>query len=169
MRPEKQFLLDGIRDKINQSKGFILTRYNRMNPNVASEFRLSLAETGGDYEVVKKTILIKAAQEAGCALDSVVLDGHIGIIFADSDMLQTTKAVYKFRQTNEETLDVLGGLFEGQIYSSKDVEALSKLPSKDEMRAQLLATLEAVPAQTLAVFEALLSSTIYCLDNKSKS
>ena len=49
-----------------------------------------------------------------------------------------------------------------------DVESLSKLPGKDEMRAQLLAYLEAPMAQTLAVMDALLTSVVYCLENKSK-
>ena len=46
------------------------------------------------------------------------------------------------------------------------VEKLSKLPGKDEMRAQLLSVFEAPMAQTLAVMDALLASVVYCLDNK---
>ena len=51
---------------------------------------------------------------------------------------------------------------------ASDVERLSKLPSKDEMRAQFLSVLEAPMSQTLAVMEALLTSVPYCLDNKCK-
>ena len=43
---------------------------------------------------------------------------------------------------------------------------MSKLPSKDEMRAQFLGTLEAPMAQTLAVMDALLTSVVHCLNNK---
>ena len=45
---------------------------------------------------------------------------------------------------------------------------LSLTASKDEMRAQFLGLLEAPLAQTLAVMDAVLSSVVYCLDNKSK-
>jgi large subunit ribosomal protein L10 len=47
------------------------------------------------------------------------------------------------------------------------MEALSKLPSKPEMQAQLLGLFEAVPSQLLGVVDALLSSVANCLDNKS--
>lgn len=169
MRPEKQLLRDDIKGKIGGSKGFLLVRYSKMNPNLASEFRFSLHKTGGDFEVMSKRILLKAAEAAGCPIDQTNLEGHIGAIFADVDLLGTTKAVFKFKENNQEVLEVIGGRFEGQLYSAKDMEALSKLPSKEEMQAQLLGLFEAVPSQTLSVIDALLTSVAYCLDNKSKT
>jgi large subunit ribosomal protein L10 len=169
MRPEKQLLLDDIKGKINHAKGFLLARYSKMNPNLASQFRIALQQTGGDFEIIRKTILLKAAEAAGCSIDRALLDGHIGVIFADEDLFQTAKTVFKFKGENESVLEVIGGRFEGKLYSAKDVEALSKLPSKPEMQAQLLGTLEAVPSQLLAVIDALLTSVGLCLENKDKT
>jgi large subunit ribosomal protein L10 len=169
MRPEKQLLLDDIKGKIEGSQAFILTRYQKMNPNMASDFRNSLAKTGGDFEIMRKRILMKAAKAAGIQFEPSQLKGHIGLIFAVQDPILTTKAVFKFKQENEDVLEIMGGRFEGRLYSGKDVEQLSKLPAKPEMQAQLLGVFEAVPAQTLGVIDALLSSLMYCLDNKSKT
>lgn len=167
MRQEKQLLLDDIRDKITESNGFILTRYGKMNPNLASQFRFDLMKSGGDFEVIRKTILMKAAEAAGLKLDRAMLEGHIGVVFTSKDLLETAKTVFKFKEANEDLLEVIGGRFEGQLYSAKDVEALSKLPTKPEMQAQLLGLLEAVPSQLLAVLDALLSSVAHALDNKT--
>ena len=105
MRSEKQFLLDEIKEKIDGSQAFLITRYGKMNPNLASDFRGILLQAGGDFEVVKKRILLKAAAEAGCTIQPELLDGyHIGVVFAKEDPIQTTKAVFKFRQDNEEIL-----------------------------------------------------------------
>ncbi len=169
MRPEKQFLLDDMKEKMNRSQAFVVARYGKMTPNLASKFRTNLVQTGGDFEVIRKRILLKAAEAAGCVLEASTLEGHIGVIFADADPIQTLKAVYKFRQENEEMLEVIGGRFEGKLYSAKDVEQIAKLPSKDEMRAQLLSLFEAVPSQLLGVIDALLTSVAYCLDNKSNT
>lgn len=169
MRPEKQLLLDDIKERMTQAKGFLLARYSKMDPNLASQFRMSLHEAGGDFEVIRKRILLKAAEAAGQTLDRGLLDGHIGVIFADQDLFQTTKTVFKFKTENEDVLEVIGARFEGKLYSAKDVEELSKLPSKAEMQAQFLGLLEAVPSQLLAVFDALLASVGFCLDNKSKT
>ncbi len=167
MRQEKQLLLDDIRDKISGSNGFLLTRYGKMNPNQASQFRFDLMKSGGDFEVIRKTILMKAAEAAGLKLDRALLDGHIGVVFTTQDLLETAKTVFKFKEANEDLLEVIGGRFEGQLYSAKDVEALSKLPSKPEMKAQLLGLFEAVPSQLLAVFDALLTGPLHAIDNKT--
>lgn len=168
MRKEKQLLLDEIKDKIAASKAFVLASYKRLEPNAASAFRTNLAKLGGSLEVVKKRVLIKAAQVAGVTLDPALLQGHIAVIFADQDPVQTTKTVYQFSKENEEVLEVIGGRFEGALCSAQDVEQISMLPSKDEMRAQFLGTLEAPLSQTLAVMDALLTSVMHCLENKSQ-
>jgi large subunit ribosomal protein L10 len=168
MRQEKQLLLNEIKDKIAGSKALMLTSYKQLAPNKSAEFRLNLSKIGGSLEVVKKRVLVKAAQAANVELDPALLQGHIAVIFADQDPIQMTKAVYQFRQENEDLLEVIGGRFEGTICSAADMEQISKLPGKDEMRAQFLGTLEAPMSQTLAVIEALLTSVMHCLGNKAE-
>jgi large subunit ribosomal protein L10 len=166
MRPEKQFLLDEIQEKFANSKALVFASYKRLEPNVAAGFRSNLAKIGSSLEVVRKRVLIKAAQVAGVSLSKELLQGHIAVFFAEQDPIQTTKTIYQFCSENENVLTVLCGRFEGAICSAQDVEQISKLPSKDEMRSQFLGTLEAPMSQTLAVFEALMTSIMYCFDNK---
>jgi large subunit ribosomal protein L10 len=168
MRQEKQFLLDEIKEKMSDSKALVLARYTRLEPNLSASFRQGLAQAGGSLEVVKKRVLLKAAQSAGVELPQEALKGHIAVVFADQDPVQMTKVVYQFCKENNQILEVLGGRFEGAFCSALDVEQISKLPSKDEMRAQFLGTLEAPLSQTLAVVEALLTSVMHCLENKSQ-
>ncbi|NDD57863.1 MAG: 50S ribosomal protein L10 [Chlamydiae bacterium] len=166
MRQEKTLLLNEIREKLDGSKAIVLTCYKNLNPNKAADFRMRVAKSGGTFEVVKKRMLIKAAEKSGIAIEKNTLQGHIGVIFAEQDPVQTTKVVYEFRKENEEMMDVLGGRFEGKLCSPADVELISKLPGQDEMRAQLLGLFEAPMSQTLAVVEALLCSVVYCIENK---
>lgn len=166
MRPEKQLLLDEIKDKVVESKALVLASYKKFEPNMVAGFRSNLAKTGGSLEVVRKRVLIKAAQEAGVSLDKDVLKGHVAIFFVNEDPVQTTKAIYQFSKENEGILQVLCGRFDGVICSAKDVQTISSLPSQSEMRAQFLGTLEAPLSQTLAVFDALLTSVMHCMDNK---
>lgn len=168
MRHEKQLLLDEIKNKIADSKSFILTRYIKMKANSAWDFRGNIVKVGGDYEVVRKRILIKAAAEAGIHLDINNLEGHIGVVFPGSDPIEATKVVFQYGQGNDKSIEVIGAHLDGRLYLAKDVERLSKLPGKNEMRSQLLGLFEAPMSQTLAVMEALLTSVIYCLDNKGK-
>lgn len=168
MRQEKQYLLDGLSSQMAHYGDFVLVKYERVKANRMNQFRRAVAQLGGSVEVLKKRILLKAcaAQEVSFLLKE--LPGHIGVVFSGKDPVETAKLIFAFRKETEKSVDVVAGRFEGKLCSGQDVEMLSRLPGKEGMRAQFLATLEAPMAQTLAVMEALLSSVAYCLDNKAK-
>ncbi len=168
MRPEKQLLLDDIKEQIERQGSFVIMQYSGLDANATSDFRQQIADLGGDIEIVKKRVLVKAAHDVGIELDLSKLPGHIGIVFTGEDSVQTTKAVFKLRKEKKDSINVLGGRFDGQLYSAEDVETLSKLPGKDEMRAQLLSMFVAPAQQTVSVMDTLLCSVLHCLENKSK-
>lgn len=168
MRQEKQLLLDEIKEQIEQYPSFVVMRYLNFTANKANTFRREVLKKGGSVGVMRKRILMKAAEAAGVELTSIDLSGHIGIVYAANDPVEMTKFVFNFSKENDKAIEVIGGRFEGILYGAKDVETLSKLPGRDEMRAQLLGTFEAPMAQTLAVMDALLCSVAHCLENKCK-
>ncbi|MCB1109588.1 MAG: 50S ribosomal protein L10 [Chlamydiia bacterium] len=166
MRKEKQFLLDEIKEKLSESSSFVLASYQGMDPNLTSDFRTSVVETGGLFCVVKKRVFLKAAEEAGLKVDKEMLTGHIGVVYSGEDTVATTKAVYKFKKDNDKLLEILGGLFEGKMCSPEDLKEISQLPSKEEMRAQFLGVLEAPLSGVVSVMEAAMSGVISCMDQK---
>lgn len=168
MRPEKELLKNEVKDKFARYGSFVLMHYLGFSANAANAFRREIKSSGGEVEIVRKRILIKAAEDIGLQLNEFPLDGHIGLIFLGKDPIETAKIVFKFTKNREKTMAVLGGQFDGKLYGSKDVERLSNLPGKNEMRAQLLSVLEAPLSHTLSVISALLTSVPYCLDNKIK-
>src|SRR5689334_22137973 len=168
MRAEKQLLLDEIQEKIGQANALVLTSYQKLEPNTAASFRNDLRKQGGGVGIIRKRILAKAAKASGFELDLDALQGHIAVIFISGDPVGTTKSIFQFAKENEGILTVLGGRFDGKLCTAADVEAISELPSRDELRAQFLGLLEAPMSQTLASIEALLTSVLYCLENKSK-
>jgi large subunit ribosomal protein L10 len=169
MRQEKHMLLDEVKGQIDQSSGsFVIIQYDKLKANKANDFRRQVREAGGDVEVMRKRILIKAASSAQIDLSLKDLPGHIALVYVAEDAIETTKLVIKFSQENDKTINVIGGRVDGLLYNAADMERLSQLPGRDEMRAQFLGLLEAPMAQTLAVMDAILSSVVYCLDNKVK-
>lgn len=168
MRQEKQLLLDEIREKIDRSNGFLLTKYQAMDANRIADFRSILRKARSDFEVVRKRVLIKAASASGIDLVRQGLDGHVGVLFVEEDLLQATKLLLQFAGEHEGAVEILGGKFEGALYDAAQMKVLSKLPAKDEMRAQLLSVLEAPLSGTIAAMQSLLTSVIYCLENKTQ-
>ncbi|MDJ0651611.1 MAG: 50S ribosomal protein L10 [Simkaniaceae bacterium] len=166
MRKEKQFLLDEIKDKLNQPNGFVITSYQGIDPNTASDFRMSIIDSGGLFCIVKKRVFLKAAKEAGIEIDKEILKGHIGIVYSGKDTIATTKAVYKFKKENDKLLDVLGGQFEGKMCSPNDLKEISALPSQEQMRAEFLGVLEAPLSGLVSVMEGVMTGVVSCMDQQ---
>ena len=168
MKEEKQFLLDEIKEKIDSSKAIVVTSYSGFKANSNAKFRDLIAETGGDFEVVRKRVFLKAAQEAGIEFTREELEGHLAVVFAKEDPIQTTKALFKFSKDNAGVFEVRAGHFEGKKIGPADVKEISQLPSMDEMRAQFVGLLQAPMSQTLGVMRSLLAAVPTCLDQKVK-
>ncbi len=168
MRKEKQFLLDGMVEEIDQSSAFILLSYSSLDANATADFRSEVFKSGGNFSVVSKRIFLKAAKEKGLDFAKDDLKGHVGIVYTGEDTVATTKAVFNFAGSNKKSLDVLMGYFEEKICSPSDVEQISKLPGKDQMRSELLGLFEAPMSQLVSVMEAAMSGVIGCIDSKIK-
>ncbi len=168
MREEKQLLLDEIADKIQASNGFIVANYKELNAARAREFRSLLSENGGEFEVVRKRVFIKAASEAGLKFEIEKLQGHVGIIFSYEDATSLVKKAVKYGEANGDAVAMLGGQIDGELCSSEDISALAKLPSQQQLRAELVGLLQAPMAQTVSVMQSLLTSVLYCMEEKGK-
>lgn len=167
MRKEKPLLLDEIREKIDSSKAMIVAKYDKLEPNTSWEFRGLLSKSGGQFEVVKKRLFMKAAKDAGIALDQNAFEGHIAVVFVSGeDAMPAAKTVFKFSEENGNLLQVICSQFEGRIIPGAELEELSKLPGIDEMRATLLALFTSPMSQMLSVMEAAIAGP---LGNKSES
>ena len=168
MREEKQLLLDEIKEKIEGSSGFVALHYQKFAAVRTRKFRDSMAEIGGEFEVVRKRVFVKAAAKLGIQFDAKDLKGHVGIVFAQGDATQIVKGSVKFGEDNDNSVTVLGGHIDGVVCSAEDVQAIAKLPGIKEMRAQILGLFEAPMAQTAQVFHAVLVNVLYCLEEKGK-
>ena len=165
MREEKQLLLNELKGYVQGTDAFLVTKYTKLDPNEMNEFRETVSRTGGFYNIVKKRIFIKALAEQGVSIEKNLLEGHIGIVYAGEDTIAMTKAVCTFQGKNKDKIEVIAGRYDGKMCSPDEVKAISKLPSKDQMRAEFIGTLEAPMTQIITVLETLLKSPIYCLSN----
>lgn len=168
MREEKSLLLEEVREQIDQFGNFTIVQYKGLTANKMTDLRKEVSKLGGEVQVIRKRILLKAAAAAGVNLDLNDLPGHIGLIYSGQDAVETTKFIFDFGKNANDALNVLGGRMDGQLYNAADVEAISKLPGRDQMRAQLLGLFVAPMSNTLSAMNALLTAIPFCLENKSK-
>jgi len=149
MRAEKQYLLDEIKEGIDNSDLMMVMSYQKLDANKTANFRKELTKSGGSMLVVKKRVFLKAAESAGFVLQYKDMRGHIGLVFSEKEPVLITQAIYKFCKDNEQVLEIIGGHFQKKPCTAADFEKISKLPSLDQMRSQFLGVLEAPMAETL--------------------
>jgi large subunit ribosomal protein L10 len=167
MKQEKTLLLDQIEQHLDTST-FVVVNNKGLDANSEAQMRIEIAKLGARFLTLKKRMLLKAAENKGFIFSKNQLDGHITVLSTGENVVDVIKALYKFKEEKENKLEVLVGSYEGALCTPQDIERISKLPSKDQMRAELLGMFEAVQASTLGTLEAILTSVLYCLENKTK-
>src|SRR5690606_40377703 len=119
-----------------------------MSVEEVGKLRDSFRQKGVKYKVVKNTLVKKAlANQAWAANLSGALQGMTGVAWSFEEPSAAARIAKEFAKDNEK-LVIKAGVLDGQVLDAKAVEnQLASLPSKDEARAQLLATFMA-PAQS---------------------
>ncbi len=141
---QKSEIMRNLTERIKKSKSIIFAGFNALGVKDNEALRLKLREENGEYYVAKKTLLGRALKEQGIEdLDIKTLDGKLAVIFSYEDEVAPAKAVDAFRKDKEDKIFFLGGILDGKLLSKTEVEALAKLPSKHELYARLVGTLNA--------------------------
>jgi Ribosomal protein L10 len=141
---QKQEILRNLTERIKKSKSIVFTGFNALGVKDNEALRGKLREANGEYYVAKKTLLERALKEQGIEnLDTKTLDGKLAVIFSYEDEVSPAKTVDTFRKDKEDKIFFLGGILEGKLLSKTEVEALAKLPSKQELLSRLVGTLNA--------------------------
>ncbi|MCH6258725.1 50S ribosomal protein L10 [Puniceicoccaceae bacterium K14] len=168
MRPEKQFLVDEINSHLEKSDYLFVANYERANVTDIASLREELAKEEAEFHVVKNNILRVAAEKRGLPEVDEHLVGQNAIVIGGKNPSGVAKVLTKFFEKNEK-MEVKVGILGEQRIEKDGVVALSKLPSLDALRAQLLGLLSQ-PAQSLVfVLNAVPQSVVNLLKNKSEA
>jgi len=141
---QKGEIMRNLTERIKKSKSIVFAGFNALGVKDNEALRLQLRAENGEYYVAKKTLLERALKEQGIEnLDTKSLEGKLAVIFSYEDEVSPAKVVDAFRKDKEDKIFFLGGILEGKLLSKTEVEALAKLPSKHELQARLVGTLNA--------------------------
>jgi len=138
-----------IRNRFDRMVSAVFVDFKGLDVAAVTKLRGEFRKSGVEYKVVKNTLIRHAIKDKAYAGQlGASLAGMTGVAWSYEDPSAAAKVVTEFKKTNEK-LQIKAGLIEGQVLDTQQVESqLATMPGKNELRAQLLATLQA-PAQTL--------------------
>ncbi len=166
--------IDFVRERFAKASAAVLLDFRGVTVEDITRLRAKFRAAGVEYKVVKNNLVRKAL--IGTALENsdvfdAKLAGPTGVAWTYEDPSQAAKIVKEFRKENEKTekLTVKGGVLGDRILTAAQVEGeLATLPGKDELRAKLLAVLQA-PAQNLVrLLQAPGQNFVYLLSAKER-
>lgn len=149
MRAEKKLITQEYITRLNASPFFIVVNYQGLKVGPMTELRKRLNKAGAEIHIVKNSIFLIAAKEAGLADLSGTLAGQMAVVTGQKDVSSAAKVVKTFASEFEKP-KVQFGYLNNQRLEAADLLALADLPSIEVLRSKLLGVLNA-PATKLVV------------------
>ena len=141
-RSQKEELVKELTEKIKASKAIVFADYSGVKATDINNLKSRLKKEGTNLRVVKKSLVDISLKNAQIEIDMKSLVGQMAITISDNDEVAPARILSKFAKENE-NLKILGGVLGIKGMSAQEVLALAKLPSKEEMLAKLVGTLNA--------------------------
>lgn len=146
LQEHKVKALDAIREKITQTKDFIFTDYRGLTVQQITDLRGKLRASDAEYRVVKNRYAKLAFQQLDMPDVASLLVGPTALALSQDDAGAIAKILFDFAR--EAPVGIKGAIVDGQVYDGSQTEALSKLPSRDQLISILMNTMQA-PVQNL--------------------
>jgi large subunit ribosomal protein L10 len=139
-RTEKEATVGELREKFQQAQAAIITEYRGLTVAKVNELRRALEKEGAVYRVVKNTLARLAVEgtEYGVLRDQFL--GPVAVTWAGQDAVAAAKVLTEFAKGSD-ALTIRGGALGGRLLTAADVDALAKLPSREQLLGQFLSVL----------------------------
>lgn len=170
-RQGKNAEIEEIKARFAKATSTVFLNYQGMSVENATKLRAEFRKAGVEYKVAKNT-LVKQALKGADYTDKLksALIGMTGIAWSYEDPSAAAKVVKAFKKDAAgDKLQVKAGLLDGAVLDGKTVEdQLATMPGKNELRATLLATLQAPMQQLVALLQAPTQNFVYALAAKER-
>jgi len=162
---QKQEILRNLSEKFKKSKSVVFAGFNALSVKDNENLRAQLRKENSEYYVAKKTLMNIAFKDQMKDLNVREMDGKLAAIFSYEDEVAPAKILGNFRKDKDKENRVffLGGILENKLLSKAEVEALSQLPSKPELYARLVGTMNAPISGFVNVLAGNIKNLLYVL------
>lgn len=133
---KKQEIVNELAEKMQSSVAGVLVDYKGITVEEDTQLRSKFREAGVEYKVVKNTLTRFAAEKIGFDFGDV-LNGTTALAISAEDPIAPAKIIAEFAK-NKEGYEIKSGFLEGKVISVEEVKALSRVPSREGLIAQVL-------------------------------
>ncbi|MBI2636651.1 MAG: 50S ribosomal protein L10 [Parcubacteria group bacterium] len=154
-RQQKEQAASEAKQYVSDAKSMVFVGYHGLSVPELSLLRKKLRQENVAFRVIKKTLFARVLAEAKLDVDVKNLGTGLAVAFALSDEVSSARVLAEF-QKKHKALKLYGGVLERTVIDEARVAALSKLPTRSELYAKLVGSLNA----PLSGFANVLAGTI---------
>ena len=142
-RQDKEKIVQNLSDKFSRAKSIVFLGFKGLTVKEDGELRSNLRSEGIDYKVARKTLIKRGLKEVNIeGVEDLELEGPVGTAVSYNDEVAPARLAREYAKTNKK-LKLLGGYVSNKYLDAAEIKALSLLPGKDQLRAQLVGTINA--------------------------
>jgi large subunit ribosomal protein L10 len=141
-RQTKERILSELTEQVQSAKSLVFARFSHVPVKDLEALRKQAKKEGVRVMVAKKTLLERATKAAGLDVAPSTLPESILTLFGTTDEVAPAKLIATFAK-GKETVSIVGGVLEGKGVPKQDMVRLAALPSKQELYAKLVGTMQA--------------------------
>lgn len=160
---QKKLEVAAIREKLERAQSVVLVDYRGLTVAEVTELRNLFRAQNVEYQVLKNTLVRRAANDLGITGLDDVLNGPTALAFSMENPGAGAKVLRDFAAKTKKS-EVKAGLLGTEVLDKDGVKALADLPSKEELIAKMMGSLNAPITNFVGVLSAVLRNFVYALD-----
>jgi len=141
-KEEKKEIVKKLEEKIKKQESMVFVNFKGLKMDDFIGLRDELKEGDAQMVVSKKSLLNLAFQKNGIEVDTTGLEGELAVIFGYEDVTFPAKTAYQVSRKNQ-NLNIIGGYLENQSRSREEMIQLAQIPSREELLAKLVGSIQA--------------------------
>lgn len=169
-RTEKEQIVQELAQRLSETHAAFLADYRGINVDQATALRRELTAAGIEYRVVKNNLLKLAAKGTPAESLQSFCAGPTAIALSGDDPVAPAKILSKFAK-DVEAFELKAGVLSGKLLSVAEISALADLPSREELLARALSSMNAPVSNFVGTLAAIPRSLVQVLsaigDNKA--
>ncbi len=166
VKPEKIKQVEEIKKLAEDAKAIYFADFTGLTVEQVTNLRRMLREKKVVFKVAKNLRTKFALRDLGYPEDKLdeILHGPNAIVVAYEDPVEAVKIIYSFRKEFDvEGPKLRAGFLEGEYLDESQVEAISKLPGKDELRAKAVGAIGAPLYGLVFTLKSVINSLVWTL------
>ncbi len=149
---QKQEAVEELRTELGGAASILLTNMTGVPVEKVNELRSLFRAKGVNYKVAKNTLVKRALADTPAEAMNELLVGPTALAWHDEEPAVPAKILKDFLKDYKK-LEVKGGYIDGDIMKGDAALALADMPSKDQLRAQILGLVKLVPGKFLSLMQ----------------